>query len=76
MKACITGSFALILLGADGVGAQEASRLQLGTPVRATLAAGGTLRMGVRRPEKEERERNEKKEECARRELRTLGRGG
>jgi CubicO group peptidase (beta-lactamase class C family) len=49
MRACITGSFALLLLG-GGVRAQEASRLQVGTPVRATLAAGGTLRYELNLP--------------------------
>ncbi|MDF2774522.1 MAG: serine hydrolase, partial [Geminicoccaceae bacterium] len=50
MRACITGSFALLLLGAGGVRAQEASRLQVGTPVRATLAAGSTLRYELNLP--------------------------
>ena len=44
MKACMTGSFALLFLSAGGVHAQQAPPLQLGTPVRATLAAGDTLR--------------------------------
>ena len=44
MRACITGSFALLLLCGGGVRAQEASRLQVGVPVRATLPADGTLR--------------------------------
>ena len=44
MRACITGSFALLLLCVGGVHAQQASRLQVGTPVRATLAADDTLR--------------------------------
>jgi CubicO group peptidase (beta-lactamase class C family) len=44
MKACITGSFALLLLCAVGVHAQQAARLQVGTPVRATLSANDTLR--------------------------------
>jgi CubicO group peptidase (beta-lactamase class C family) len=53
MRACITGSFALllaVLLGAGGVRAQEASRLQVGTPVRATLAGDGTLRYELTLP--------------------------
>ena len=49
MRVCITGSFALLLLG-GGVRAQEASRLQVGTPVRATLAADGTLRYELNLP--------------------------
>jgi CubicO group peptidase (beta-lactamase class C family) len=52
MRACITGSFALLLLGVGGVRAQEASRLQVGTPVRATLAADGTLRYELNLPKR------------------------
>ena len=44
MKACISGSFTLALLCVGTVQAQQASRLQLGTPVSATLAANDTLR--------------------------------
>lgn len=44
MKACIMGSSALFLLCVGGAHAQQAPRLQVGTPVRATLAAGDTLR--------------------------------
>jgi CubicO group peptidase (beta-lactamase class C family) len=44
MKACLTGSFLLCLLGVGDVQAQKASPLQVGTPVRATLAANDTLR--------------------------------
>ena len=44
MKACITGSFALLLLCVGGAHAQQAAGLQVGTPVRATLAANDTLR--------------------------------
>ena len=44
MKACTTGSFAFLLLCVGEAHAQPASRLQVGTPVRATLAAGDTLR--------------------------------
>jgi CubicO group peptidase (beta-lactamase class C family) len=50
MRACITGSFALLLLGVGAVRAQEASRLVVGTPVRATLAADGTLRYELNLP--------------------------
>jgi CubicO group peptidase (beta-lactamase class C family) len=52
MRACITGGFALLLLCAGGVHAQEASRLQVGTPVRAMLAADGTLRYELNLPNK------------------------
>jgi CubicO group peptidase (beta-lactamase class C family) len=44
MRACITGSLALLCLGIGSVHAQEASRLQVGTPLRATLPANGSLR--------------------------------
>jgi CubicO group peptidase (beta-lactamase class C family) len=44
MKASMTASFALLLLCVGGVHAQQAPRLQLGTPVRATLTASDTLR--------------------------------
>jgi CubicO group peptidase (beta-lactamase class C family) len=44
MRACIAASFALLLLCVGGVNAQQAARLQVGTPVRATLAANDTLR--------------------------------
>src|SRR5688572_19980628 len=44
MRACMIGGFAILLL-CVGVGhAQQSSRLQVGTPVRATLAANDTLR--------------------------------
>ena len=50
MRACITGGFALLLL-CVGVGhAQEASRLQVGTAVRATLAANDTVRYELNLP--------------------------
>ena len=52
MKACITGSFALLLLGASGVHAQQTPRLQVGTPVRATLAADGALKYELNLPNK------------------------
>jgi len=50
MRACITGSFALLLLGVSGVHAQQAPRLQVGTPVRATLAADAPLRYELNLP--------------------------
>ena len=50
MKACMTCSFALLLLCVSGVHAQQAPRLQLGTPVRATLAAADTLRYELNLP--------------------------
>ena len=50
MKACMTGSFAFLLLCVSGVHAQQAPRLQLGTPVRATLAGGDTLRYELNLP--------------------------
>jgi CubicO group peptidase (beta-lactamase class C family) len=49
MRACITGAFALLLCVGAGH-AQEASRLQVGTAVRATLAAGDTLRYELSLP--------------------------
>src|SRR5262245_626395 len=50
MRACITGGFTLLLLNIGTVHAQEASRLQVGTPVRATLPANGTLRYELNLP--------------------------
>ena len=50
MKACMTCSFALLLLCVSGVHAQQTPRLQLGTPVRATLAAADTLRYELNLP--------------------------
>ena len=50
MRACITGGLALLFLCVSGVHAQQASRLQVGTPVRATLAADGTLRYELNLP--------------------------
>lgn len=50
MKACITYGFALLFLCAGRVHAQQASRLQVGTPVRATLAAADTLRYELNLP--------------------------
>jgi CubicO group peptidase (beta-lactamase class C family) len=50
MKGCMTRSFALFLLSAAGVPAQDASPLKVGTPVRATLAADGTLRYELNLP--------------------------
>ena len=52
MRACITGSFALLLLCASGVHAQQAPRLQVGTPVRATLAGDGALKYELNLPNK------------------------
>ena len=50
MRASITGGFALLLLCASGVSAQPAARLQVGTPLRATLAAADTLRYELTLP--------------------------
>ena len=47
---CITGGFALLLLSANGVHAQQASRLQVGPAVRATLAADAPLRYELNLP--------------------------
>ena len=44
MKEFIAGGFALLLLCVGSVHAQQASQLQLGTPVTATLPADGSLR--------------------------------
>ena len=44
MKACITRGAALVFLCANAIHAQQAPQLQVGTPVRATLAATDTLR--------------------------------
>src|SRR5262252_1008127 len=52
MKACIHGGFAFLLLSAGAVHAQEAPRLRVGTPVRATLAANDTLRYELNLPNK------------------------
>ena len=52
MKACITGGLALLLLGVGRVDAQQTPRLQVGTPVRAMLAAGGTLRYELNLPKR------------------------
>src|SRR5687768_10066598 len=50
MRACMMGGFAILLL-CVGVGhAQQSSRLQVGTPVRATLAANDTLRYELTLP--------------------------
>ena len=46
----MTGSFALLLLCVAGAHAQQASPLRVGTPVRATLAAGDTLRYELNLP--------------------------
>ncbi len=50
MKACLTSSVALVLLSASGVAAQQASRLTVGKPVSATLAANDTLRYELTLP--------------------------
>src|SRR5688500_3871438 len=50
MRACITASFALLLLFGRGVHAQQASPLRVGPPVPATLAADGTLRYELNLP--------------------------
>ncbi len=50
MRACMISGFAILLL-CVGVGhAQQSSRLQVGTPVRATLAANDTLRYELNLP--------------------------
>lgn len=50
MRVCIAGTVALLLLSGGGVSAQEASQLRVGIPVRATLAADGTLRYEMTLP--------------------------
>ena len=52
MRACMTGSFALLVLCVTTVHAQLASPLQVGPAVLATLAAGGTLRYELDLPNK------------------------
>ena len=52
MKACITGSFALVLLAVGNVDAQPTSRLVVGPAVPATLPADGTLRYELTLPNK------------------------
>ena len=52
MRACITGSFALVLLCSGSVHAQQSSRLQVGPAVPATLATDGTLRYELILPNK------------------------
>jgi CubicO group peptidase (beta-lactamase class C family) len=52
MKACITVSFALLLLHGSAVHAQQAAPLQVGMPVRATLAADDTLRYELNLPKR------------------------
>jgi CubicO group peptidase (beta-lactamase class C family) len=52
MRACITGSFAFLLLTVGAAHAQDASRLKVGTSVHATLAADGTLRYELNLPNK------------------------
>src|SRR5688500_18219342 len=50
MRASIMGAFALPLLSTQIGHAQQLARLQLGTPVRATLAANDTLRYELNLP--------------------------
>jgi CubicO group peptidase (beta-lactamase class C family) len=50
VRASVAAGFALVLLCVSGAHAQPAPRLQLGSPVRATLAAGGTLRYELNLP--------------------------
>src|SRR5918997_6116363 len=50
MRACLTGGPSLLLLCVSGVHAQQPSPLRVGTPVRATLAADGTLRYELNLP--------------------------
>ena len=52
MRACITGGLALLLVGVRSVEAQQSPRLQVGTPVRATLAVGGMLRYELNLPKR------------------------
>lgn len=52
MRACIPGGLALLLLGVRSVESQPSPRLQVGAPVRATLAAGGTLRYELTLPKR------------------------
>ncbi len=52
MRVCITGASALLLLSGTAVHAQQPPRLQLGTPVRATLAGDGTLKYELTLPNK------------------------
>jgi CubicO group peptidase (beta-lactamase class C family) len=50
MRSCTTGILALFLLSAGDVHGQQVSRLQVGTPVRATVAAADTLRYELTLP--------------------------
>ena len=52
MRACITRASALLLLSVSAVHAQQPSRLQLGTPVQATLAGDGALKYELTLPNK------------------------
>ena len=52
MRACIARGLALLLLCVSGVHAQQASRLQVGPAVPATLATDGTLRYELNLPNK------------------------
>jgi CubicO group peptidase (beta-lactamase class C family) len=50
MKYKVTGGFALLLLCACGIHAQQSSELRVGTPVRSTLAADGALKYEMNLP--------------------------
>src|SRR5689334_8535380 len=50
MRVCIPGSVALLVLSIGSVHAQEAARLRVGTPVRATLPGDGALRYELTLP--------------------------
>src|SRR5918993_348033 len=50
MRACITRGLALLFLSVSGAHAQQASRLQVGPSVRATLAADAPLRYELNLP--------------------------
>src|SRR5687768_6234849 len=50
MRACMMGGFAILLLCVGVSHAQQSSGLQVGTPVRATLAANDTLRYELNLP--------------------------
>ena len=50
MRPSMTGSFALLFLCVGGVPAQQAARLQVGTPVRVSLAGNDTLRYELNLP--------------------------
>ena len=52
MRACLARGLALLLVCVSGVDAQQASRLQVGPAVPATLSADGTLRYELTLPTK------------------------